>query len=937
MQTDGKPLVGRDHELALFQTLMAQASAGERAALILSGEEGVGKTALLRVFQAQAKAAGWVVLSGGCDESTADNPYGPFLTMLGLCFDAQGRLANDRSVISIVDSLPLDDILSAVTDIPGLGVVAALGLVGKRVIDARRRPLQGEELLNRNFEFVRHVFEQIARRRKRPVLLSLDDLQHAGETSIGLVGYLLTRLVDARILFVGDWQPTMAVRTPPSALHNLGEILPLAGFSREQARTLVESLSPDLPLPPDRLTRILEFSHGLPGLVVEIVSLLEEGDDLLSDTSAVGEPSLAASAARMVSAVARRYLECYPPQTLSLLECASALGRRFPLAPLTEAPLQAYLGLNERQILEILTRLAREGQVLTFARDDEFLQFTSDYLHVYLYHSVAAPLARRDHLRIAQAWQQADPDAPPGPLARHFFRARDYVAALDQAVRAAEILMRESAYPEALQAYALGLEALDHLLPADEWLKRRLSLLSAAAFAAEQAGEWSRAILYLQDALPLAGDDGARRADFLGSLGWLHFKQGDFARAMELFEQSADLYAHLQDRRGQARVDYYLGTLYTAQKNWGRAVEHFQAYIVASQEMGFDDDLALVYLGLGNLIRLQRRWAEAEELLRQGIALAEASGDYSALAEGYHYLGISLGRQEKPEAVEYLKQALEIAQQRTRQPYQEARILNTLAETYVRLNQWDEAVAAFEGSEAIKRLLGDNPGLAMTYGGLGRLYHRQWRAGRAAEYYQKDLDILREGAQVNVAWIQQLLNSLAEARCLAGELDSAETALAEAMSLAGQIPDARVRERSRGYTHLGLARLALHRGCPVDARPHIEQAQVLLQDTWMEPEAGRVRAWLERLSGNLDEARVWLDKALPRLEQSEDYERLMGVHEAAQLAQARGEVEAARQWWQKTHQIATRLANEPLKQASQEALGVLNADRTGIGSPGRDA
>ena len=928
IQADNKPLVGHEDELAHFCALMAQVADGEKAALILTGEEGVGKTTLLHAFRAEAEAAGWVVLSGGCDESTADNPYGPFLTTLGLCFDAQNRLANDRSVTSIVDSLPLDDILSAVTDIPVLGAVAMLGLVGKRIIDARRRPLEGEELLNRNFEFVRQVFEQIARRRKCPLLLSFDDLQHAGETTVALVAYLLTRLVDARLLFIGDWQPTMAARNPPPAVRGLGEIRPLAAFSREQARALVESVSPGLPLSPDLLTRIIEFSHGLPGLIIEIVHLLKEGDDFLSGSPAEGEPSLAASTATMVSALARRYLERYPPETLSLLECAAVLGRRFSLAPLTAAPIQTYLGLNERHILEILTQLAHEGRVLAFTGDDETLQFTSDYLHAYLDRQVASPLARRDHLRVAQAWQQVDPNVPPGPLARHFFQGRDYFAALGQASRAAESLMREAAYPEALQAYKLALEALDHLPPTDEHVERRLDLLSAAAFAAEQTGEWPRAICRLEEALSLAGDDETRRAGLLGSLGWLYFKQGDFAQAMDSLQQSADLYARLKDRRGQARIDYYLGAVHTAQKNWSQAIECFQAHIAASEELGFDDGLALVYLELGNLIRLQRRWAEAEELLHKGIALAEASGDYSALAEGTHYLGVSLGRQEKPAAIEYLNRALEIARQRTRQPYQEAKILNTLAETYVRFNRWDEAVMAFEASETIKRRLGDKPGLAMTYGGLGRLYHRQWRAGLAAEYYHKDLDILREEAEANVAWIQQLLNSLAEAHRLAGDLAAAETALAEAMALAERIPDERERNSSRGYTCLGLARLELHRGHPAAARPHVEQAQALLQGTWMAPETDRVRAWLERLSGNLDEAKSWLDKALLRLEQSEDYERLMGAHEAAQLAQARGEVEAARQSWQKTLEIATRLANEPLQRTARESLTAWKVHQT---------
>lgn len=922
--TDVKPLVGRDDELDHFRALMKQVPAGDNAAMILTGEEGVGKTALLRAFRAEAEAAGWVVLSGGCDESTASNPYAPFLTTLGLCFDARGRLVNDRSVITIVDSLPLDDILSAVTDIPGLGIVAALGLAGKRIIDARRRSLEGEELLDRNFEFVRQVFEQIAHRRKSSILLSLDDLQHAGETTLSLLSYLLTRTTDVRLLVIGAWQPTMTAKNPPSTVRKLGQIRPQAAFGREQAHALVESISPGLPLPPGRLTRIVEFSHGLPGLIVEIVHLLEGGDDLLSATPADGEPPLAMPALTMVGAIAWRYLERYPPQTLSLLECVTALGRRFPMSVLAADSMQAYLGLNERRILEILTQLAREGHVLAFTKDDDILQFTSDYLHAYLYQRVAGPLARRDHLRVAHAWQQVDPDAPSGSLARHFFQGRDYTAALDQAICAAEALMREAAYPEAIQAYELALRALDHLPPTDERTTQRLSLLRAAAFAVEQSGQWCQAIRHLEEALSLAGDDEAHQAELLGNLGWLHFKQGDFARATERLQQSTHLYARQGDRRGQAQVDYYLGTVRTAQKNWNQAIEHFQACITASEDLGDHDGLARVYLELGNLVRLQRRWAEAEELFHKGIALAEASGDYSALAEGYHYLGVSLGRQEKPEAIEYLNQALEIARRRTKQPYQEAKMLNTLAETYVRFNRWDGAVTAFEASEAIKRRLGDKPGLAMTYGGLGRLYHRQWRAELAAEYYQKDLDILREEAEANVAWVQQLLNSLAEAHRLAGDFAAAEAAFAEAMALVERIPDEQVRKRSRGYTYLGLARLELHRGRPTTARPHVEQAQALLRATWMAPEVDRVRAWLERLSGDLGEARTWLDKALPRLERSENYERLMGAYEAAQLAQARGEIESARRWWQKTLEVAGRLDNKPLQQAAQDALATLS-------------
>jgi hypothetical protein len=50
-------LAGRDEDLSVIQVFLDQASAG-RAALLLTGEPGVGKTALLDVAQERAAAAG---------------------------------------------------------------------------------------------------------------------------------------------------------------------------------------------------------------------------------------------------------------------------------------------------------------------------------------------------------------------------------------------------------------------------------------------------------------------------------------------------------------------------------------------------------------------------------------------------------------------------------------------------------------------------------------------------------------------------------------------------------------------------------------------------------------------------------------------------------------------------------------------------------------
>src|SRR3954447_13282539 len=80
-------LVGRDAELEqLCSTLGISASAGpsDRAAVLLAGDAGVGKTRLLTELRDRALDAGWLVLAGHClDFADSALPYLPFSEITG--------------------------------------------------------------------------------------------------------------------------------------------------------------------------------------------------------------------------------------------------------------------------------------------------------------------------------------------------------------------------------------------------------------------------------------------------------------------------------------------------------------------------------------------------------------------------------------------------------------------------------------------------------------------------------------------------------------------------------------------------------------------------------------------------------------------------------------------------------------------------------------
>src|SRR6478609_4084987 len=79
-------LVGRERELAVLRNCLAASIAGRGGVVLISGEAGIGKTALAEAFGREASEAGVRVLTGYCYDRTETPPYGPWI--------AGWRLAN---------------------------------------------------------------------------------------------------------------------------------------------------------------------------------------------------------------------------------------------------------------------------------------------------------------------------------------------------------------------------------------------------------------------------------------------------------------------------------------------------------------------------------------------------------------------------------------------------------------------------------------------------------------------------------------------------------------------------------------------------------------------------------------------------------------------------------------------------------------------------
>src|SRR5690606_18506815 len=75
--------VGRQMELGRLRARLTAAVGGRGSLVLVAGEAGVGKTALVQQFAADAQASGALVLWAACYEGEWRPPYAPWADTLG--------------------------------------------------------------------------------------------------------------------------------------------------------------------------------------------------------------------------------------------------------------------------------------------------------------------------------------------------------------------------------------------------------------------------------------------------------------------------------------------------------------------------------------------------------------------------------------------------------------------------------------------------------------------------------------------------------------------------------------------------------------------------------------------------------------------------------------------------------------------------------------
>jgi DNA-binding CsgD family transcriptional regulator len=649
------PIVGRATERAAVSAAFTSAVAGYSQVLLITGEAGIGKTRLVQDLIEQVgppTGPAQVLIGESAPLAGAALAYGPFMAALGE--RAQWLLADDHS-----------------------GTAAA----------ARHR----------TFDRVVWLLAELAR--QAPLVMILEDLHWADESSWELLAYLSVRLRDLPVLVVATLREEDLSAAAQGWLADLQRRprvlrLRLAGLAPAEVAELVTGL-----VPPD----------GRPDQVAAVVR------------AADGNPLYAIELARAGAA--------WLPPSITEAVLARAAGLR-PLVRMIIDQVCVNDGGMSHELLAATVPLDEDG-LLTAARVavsrrllvavGDGYAFAHDLIREVFYGQLLPGERRRLHRRVAEALAaRAEPDH--ALLATHWQLAEDRERAAPAALHAARRAMSARAYPEADRFYTLAVDQARWLPEAGP------ALLEEAARAASWAGHPEHAAGHVATALDSAA--GAERARLLERLGRYRWEAGDTRAAVEA---TIEALALLEDAPPSALRARLLAAL----ANWRLVLGEAQQAgplaeeaVAIAQQVGAEDEYARGLAILG-IVQAQRGDLEAGlAALRTSFSLAYQAGSIEGVvraATNHVHLLYTAGRWA--EALEVARAGREAARVLAAPPPQTVALDNNTLMVLTATGRWAEA------DRLATELAGESPRSGTSFLQLMQLELAVGRGepGRAAE------------------------------------------------------------------------------------------------------------------------------------------------------------------------------------------------------------
>jgi predicted ATPase len=724
-----------------------------------------------------------------------------------------------------------------------------------------RRSLEGVELTRERVRIADDVLALVRELASAgPLVLHLEDLHWADESSLFVLRYLARNIRDHRVMLLCTNRPDQSeiLETVLGGMREEGTCTEIAlkPLGAEDVSGLVELVYPDNDFPSSLVDNLSGQCEGNPFFVIEMLHQMGEEGNIVETDDRFVLVNEVYSVPSSVESIVQRRLSSLSVDAMALAEYSSCIGKEFDrdvsrsLSSVSDIP-GAFRSLETAGILSFSNGTAR---------------FTHSLFQDVTYESISPHWRSLYHKSIGEYYESAyadDLDAVQYELARHFSRSKEFEKAFEHCIKAAE--KAESAYaPE--QAAAFYTDARE-AMPKDVSDEQAVALHERLGDAQKLYGDLDSALENFQRAMSISQENTVQ-ARMLRNVSKIYENKGEMDTSLEYLAKAKD----------------------TA----GGGLEYGRSLVAE----GF------VYMRKGEN-------PKALPLLHEALEIFENEGEKQDIGRALGALGgVHMNDQSFTEAVEYYEKSLAVAEEINDLEGISAALCNS-GLVYREWSQLDTALEKYLRSLEIDEKIGDIRGQAGMCNNIGVVYHDKAEFDKALEYLNRSLRIVEN---MGDTWGQGLLtNNIAQVHYDQGDLDTALSLLNRSLEMREKVGD----KRSISSTLNNLAFLHLYRNEMDQAHDMATRGLALANETNVPTRIGcsqRAMGAVQRELGNHKESETLLNESRTKFDpQHERVEIARTDLERAKLMKAMGRGEESQALIEKVKALAKELGNSMME------------------------
>ncbi|GIV74590.1 MAG: hypothetical protein KatS3mg049_3146 [Caldilinea sp.] len=626
--------VGRAHELAQLQALLAALRQGQGRIVFISGEAGAGKTSLLReAFHRFLAASGEDVprlFWGHCPPPTGDAPPRPYAPWRQVFAAAAPLLVRSAEI-------PPEWLSRILPLVPDLSLLHP-GLLPPARLDAAEL----RAALRQGLHFLAL---------QRPLVLVLEDVHWADIASLELLAELADTCQALPLLLLvthraGDVPVALLDLKRELRRRRCAQELSLCALSEEESRLLLEKMLGRKAVTPALWDEISRYAHGLPLLLSEAAENLRQ----LQHASCQLPSTLRAAIQVRLAQLDR--------QARQMLEAAAVLGFSF-----SHRELEAMLGWSSTAYAAVLDGLQAQRLVLdaTSPGLDDYT-FSHQLIHQIILDDIPPDRAVFLHERAARALEtvHAGRAGFAAEIAAHYEAAQ-------RPVEAARCWMVHAQELTDLAAFAQAEAAIERAIAFIEKDDSRASReLRAQAtlqrgVIAHHRGQAAEALLLLESALVACREFPSLYADALIRQASALYTCDRYPEAYQAASQSLEMARTLGEKPAITRGLNIRGMVALMMGRPCEAIQDLQEALALEDAIGPSTEMVQGLNHLGTALVFVQNYAQAQRVLTQTVELSHRGGLRRIESAALAMLGqIALNQGRYGEAIDLYSQAIAV-------------------------------------------------------------------------------------------------------------------------------------------------------------------------------------------------------------------------------------------------------------------------------------